>query len=172
MTPPSCSDVNIFQPETIEAIKSSKLLDFTIPHAGIIITYDCQFLPEVKFMVQHKIPVYFFWGQHGITKRFDVRFELSIYTPTCSEINITFSQYDTAHAPTELEAIPGSSSPEIALPFPKQPPGSLQWPYEGPCNYLNRRVHVIADYYRCADSVEKDAFKKRAAAQVDFPLPG
>ena len=65
-----------------------------------------------------------------------------------------------------------AQSREQKKPFPKHPPGSLQKPYKGPWDYLNWREYEITDFYRHADPVGKQAFKQRAAAQRNFPMPG
>ena len=159
-------------PEAIQAIKNSEIVDFNLPRAGLIVLKSCQFLRDVKLMIKKKMPVYFLWGHRSVTESFDRRFQLEIYRPCARDVNIAFSLYDAAHALRELDAAPQPSPPEEKKPFPKLPPGSLQKPYEGPWEYLNRRAHVIAECYRRVDSVEKVAFKQRAAIQLDFPRPG
>ena len=156
-----------FQPlalEIIQDIKDSELVDFTIPRAGVIVSSHCQFLRDIKIFIHHHILVYFFWGKDSITQRFDLRFCIDAYYPRHADIEAFLHAYYAS-----LQAL---QSGEQNQPFPKRPPGSLQKPYEGPWDYLNRRAYEIADFYRCADPVEKQAFKQRAAAQRNFPMPG
>ena len=67
-------DLSTFQlltPEIIWANKDSELIGFTILHAGVIASSDCQFLQEISCFIRHKIPVYFFWGNGGVIQHFD-----------------------------------------------------------------------------------------------------
>ena len=163
--------LHTFQPQAIQAIKNSELVDINLPRSGLIILSHCQFLQKVILMIKKKLPVYFFWGIHGITERYDYRFKFKLYSPTPRNINAAFSLYNSVHAPHEPKAaLPPPS--EERKPFPKHPQGSLQILYESPWEYLNRRAHIIAECYRHVDSVEKEAFKQWAAAQLTFPRPG
>ena len=151
-------------PEIIQAIKNSELVDFAIPHAGVIVSTNCQFLRDIKIFIHHNILVYFFWGKGSITQCFVLQFHFDIYYPRCADIEASLCAYQAS-----LQAL---QSREQKKPFPKHPPDSVQKCYKGPWDYLNRRVYEIADFYRCADPVEKQAFKQRAAAQCNFPVPG
>ena len=75
-------DLQKFQPltlETIQAIKDSELVDFIIPHTGIIVFSHCLSLQEIKIFIQHNILVYFFWGKGGITQCLDPQFHIDVY---------------------------------------------------------------------------------------------
>lgn len=186
----SREDINLlrfrpFEPAHIQTIKSSELVDFKIPRAGVIVSSTCQFLREIRILIDYDIPVYFYWGRFSVTERYDSRFPYQqLYAPDTNAINAAFRAYDDALA-HEREALalreraldhtaPSDASPSTdgQEPFPKRFPGSLQKPYEGPWDYLHRRAHAIAKFYKNSDPIEKKSFKARAAAQREFPYPG
>ena len=146
-----CLKFQPLAPEIIQAIKDSELVDFTIPCAGVIVSSHCQFLWDIKIFIHHHILVYFFWGKDSITQYFDPWFHIDTYYPRHADIEASLHAYYAS-----LQAL---QSGEQKKPFPKHPPGSLQKPYEGPWDYLNWRAYEIANFYRCADPVEKQAFK-------------
>ena len=145
-------------PEIIQAIKDSELVDFTIPRAGVIVSSHCQFLRDVKIFIHHHILVYFFWGKDSITQCFDPRFRIDAYYPRRADIEASLRAYYAS-----LQAL---QSGEQKKPFPKHPPGSLQKPYEGPWDYLNRRAYEIADFYRCSGEA---GFQTKGSSSAQLP---
>lgn len=85
----------------IAAIANSELLDFTIPHAGLIIGSGCGFQQEVRDMVHQQIPVYFLWGQRSATALFDERFHFHCHHLLSHHCCLS-KGFHSPHVPQEL----------------------------------------------------------------------
>ena len=140
---------------------------FSMPRAGIMVNTTFQYLESVVEFIEHKIPVYFCWGQMNSTQNYHpFSFDLQ-YAPTLAE-----GRTAMGIAMKRLQYVSQPEHPQLQ-PVPEcLRHGRLQRPGEHPWSYLNRRAHEIADFYRQADAQEREAIDNRTRVQRDFSKPG
>ena len=153
--------------EIITDLKESELnvlSVFSMPCAGIMVNMTFQYLASVIDFIEHKIPVYFCWGQMNSTQNYHpFLFDLQ-YAPTLAEGRTAMGT-----AMKWLQYVSQPEHPQLQ-PVPERLwHGRLQCPGEHPWSYLNRQAHEIADFYHQVDAQEREAIDSRTRCS-HYPL--
>lgn len=152
----------------IKEIEESELVlfDTSFPRAGVIVYDTCQFLRSVTELIKYKVPVYLFWGVKCLTQSYHPHKLDKKYRPTDAQGTAAMRATLTAMHTLQMQSHVKPTSQIRHRGVRRQKRGEHPW------EYLTRRAHEIADWYRQADAKEREAIDKRALSQRDFPRPG